>query len=90
MSDGPPPYPRPLPLALPRPSGRQLRRRALQTFRVGGRNFRRLAGRRLFRRPIAEHAYARALSLPLFPSMSESDVDDVIAAVKKVAAAFRR
>ena len=63
MSAGPPPYPRPVPLALPRPSGRQLRRRALETFRVGGRNFRRLAGRRLFRRPVAEHAYARPLHL---------------------------
>ena len=63
MSAAPPPYPRPVPLALPRPSRRQLRRRALETFRVGGRNFRRLAGRRLFRRPIAEHAYARPLHL---------------------------
>src|SRR5207249_4603569 len=50
-------------LALPRPSGRQLRRRALRTFRVAGRNFRRLAGRRLLRRSIAEHAYARPLRL---------------------------
>src|SRR5947207_1429415 len=48
---------------LPRPSGRQLRRRALRTFRVAGRNFRRLAGRRLLRRSIAEHAYARPLRL---------------------------
>ena len=40
--------------------------------------------------PVAESAYLRALSLPLFPSMSETDVDDTIAAVRKVAAAFRR
>src|SRR5207244_6306422 len=61
--DGPPASPRPVPLALPRPSGRQLRRRAFSTFRVAGRNFRRLAGRRLLRRSIAEHAYARPLRL---------------------------
>ena len=40
--------------------------------------------------PVAENAYARALSLPLFPSMSERDVDDAVAAVRKIARSFRR
>jgi dTDP-4-amino-4,6-dideoxygalactose transaminase len=39
--------------------------------------------------PVAENAYRRALTLPLFPSMSERDVDDVVAAVRKVARNFR-
>ena len=34
--------------------------------------------------PVAEQFYARALSLPLYPSMSDADVAGVIAAVKKV------
>ena len=34
--------------------------------------------------PVAEQFYARALSLPLYPSMSDADVASVIAAVKKV------
>lgn len=33
--------------------------------------------------PVAEQFYARALSLPLYPSMSDADVASVIAAVKK-------
>jgi len=61
--DGPRPFPRPIPLALPRPGVRQLRRRAVKTFRVTARNFRRLAARRLLRRPIAEHAFAHPLRL---------------------------
>ena len=40
--------------------------------------------------PVAEDTYARAVSLPLFPRMSDADVDDVIAAVRKIATAFRR
>lgn len=40
--------------------------------------------------PRAEAAYHRMLSLPIFPAMSERDVDDVIAAMRKVASAFRR
>ena len=40
--------------------------------------------------PVAEHAYARAITLPLFPRMTEADVDDVCAAVAKIASAFRR
>jgi dTDP-4-amino-4,6-dideoxygalactose transaminase len=40
--------------------------------------------------PVAENAYRRAITLPLFPRMSDSDADDVIAAVRKIARAFRR
>ena len=39
--------------------------------------------------PVADHAYQRAVSLPLFPGMSERDVDDVCAAVRKIVAHFR-
>ena len=38
--------------------------------------------------PNAEGAYERILSLPLFPSMSDGDVDDVIEAVWKVTNAY--
>lgn len=34
--------------------------------------------------PIAENLYERIISLPLFPAMSEKDVQDVISAVKEV------
>lgn len=34
--------------------------------------------------PVAEGEYERILSLPIFPGMSEDDVEDVITAVKKV------
>jgi perosamine synthetase len=34
--------------------------------------------------PVAEAAYARILSLPIFPAMTEKDTEDVIEAVKKV------
>ncbi len=40
--------------------------------------------------PVAEHAYARAISLPLFPRMTDRDVDDVVDAVRKIARAFSR
>lgn len=40
--------------------------------------------------PVAERSYECLLTLPLFPRMSESDVDDVIAAVHKVTGHFRR
>jgi dTDP-4-amino-4,6-dideoxygalactose transaminase len=40
--------------------------------------------------PAAEHAYARAISLPMFPTMTDRDVEDVCAAVKKIAAHYRR
>lgn len=40
--------------------------------------------------PVAEDAYRRAITLPLFPRMSDRDADDVVEAVRKVAGAFRR
>jgi perosamine synthetase len=39
--------------------------------------------------PVAEEAYQRILSLPIFPAMSAEDVEDVIAAVKKVIGAYQ-
>jgi perosamine synthetase len=38
--------------------------------------------------PIAEDAYERLISLPMFHAMSDQDVEDVITAVKKVVQAF--
>ena len=38
--------------------------------------------------PVAEDAYERLISLPMFHGMSDQDVEDVIAAVKKVTLAF--
>ena len=40
--------------------------------------------------PRAEAAFARLLTLPLFPGMSDGDVDDVLAAVRKVLGHYRR
>ena len=40
--------------------------------------------------PVAEDAYRRAVTLPLFPAMSDGDLDDVVAAVRKITAHFRR
>ena len=40
--------------------------------------------------PVAEDAYRRILSLPIFPAMTDQDVSDVIASVRKVVPAFRR
>jgi perosamine synthetase len=40
--------------------------------------------------PVAEAAYERAISLPIFACMTDSDVQDVIRAVKKTVAAYRR
>jgi perosamine synthetase len=40
--------------------------------------------------PQAETAYARLLTLPLFPAMSDKDADDVIEAVRKVASQYGR
>ncbi len=34
--------------------------------------------------PVAERAYARILSLPIFPSMTDADATDVLAALKKI------
>jgi dTDP-4-amino-4,6-dideoxygalactose transaminase len=38
---------------------------------------------------VAENAYRRAITLPLFAGMTDRDVDDVVRAVRKVATAFR-
>lgn len=38
--------------------------------------------------PVAEAAYERLLTLPLFASMTDRDVDDVVAAVTKVVSAY--
>jgi dTDP-4-amino-4,6-dideoxygalactose transaminase len=40
--------------------------------------------------PVAEAAYHRLISLPLYPRMTDADADDVVAAVRKVAAACAR
>lgn len=40
--------------------------------------------------PNAEAAYERILTLPVFPRMTESDVEDVIRAVRKVVSTYRR
>ena len=40
--------------------------------------------------PVAEDAYERLISLPMFHGMSDQDVDDVIAAVHKVFSAYYR
>jgi perosamine synthetase len=40
--------------------------------------------------PVAEDAYERLLSLPIFPSMTDADVEDVVHAVEKVLHHFRR
>ena len=39
--------------------------------------------------PVAEAAYRRLLTLPLHAGMTEADVDDVVAALDKVTAAYR-
>ena len=39
--------------------------------------------------PVAEAAYERLITLPIFPRMSDKDVDDVVAAVHKVVEAYR-
>jgi perosamine synthetase len=39
--------------------------------------------------PVAEAAYERLLTVPLFASMTMADVDDVVAALDKVTSAFR-
>lgn len=40
--------------------------------------------------PIAEDAYARLISLPMFHAMSDQDVEDVVAAVRKVLSSYAR
>jgi len=40
--------------------------------------------------PRAENYYSRAITLPIFPKMSDKDIDDVIKAVKKVINYYKR
>lgn len=40
--------------------------------------------------PVAEGAYERILSLPMFPTIDDKDIDDVIEALKKVVDAYRK
>jgi len=40
--------------------------------------------------PVVEAAYERLVTLPLWPGMSDEDVDSVVAAVTKVVSAFQR
>jgi dTDP-4-amino-4,6-dideoxygalactose transaminase len=40
--------------------------------------------------PVADDAYSRAVTLPLFPRMSDRDAEDVVTAIRKVVAHFRR
>ena len=40
--------------------------------------------------PVAESAFARVMSLPLYPSMSDGDVGDVISAVRRIVHRFAR
>lgn len=40
--------------------------------------------------PISEDIYNRMITLPLFPAMTENDIQDVITAVKKVINAYRK
>lgn len=52
-------------------------------------HFRSSLGLEAARFPVAERAYERAVSLPLFPGLSERDVDDVCDAVRKIVGHFR-
>jgi perosamine synthetase len=40
--------------------------------------------------PVAESAYEGLLTLPVFPEMTDSDVDDVVSALAKITSAYRR
>ena len=40
--------------------------------------------------PVAEEIYKGIMSIPLYPKMTDQDVDDVITAVRKVVAAYRK
>ena len=40
--------------------------------------------------PVALHAYQRTVSLPIYPGMTDEDVEDVIAAVEQIIGAGRR
>jgi len=39
--------------------------------------------------PVAEAAYERLVTLPMFPAMKDEDVDDVVLAISKVTSAYR-
>jgi len=40
--------------------------------------------------PAALHTYQRVLSLPIYPGMTDDDIEDVIAAVEQIVAAHRK
>lgn len=40
--------------------------------------------------PSSEHYFARAISLPIYPSMTETDIEDVVEAVRKLIAYYKR
>ena len=40
--------------------------------------------------PVARREYERMLSIPIYPRMSDRDVEDVVAAVSSIASRFRR
>lgn len=40
--------------------------------------------------PVAESAYERLISLPIWPGMTDADVSDAVVAVRKVLAAYRK
>ncbi|MEI6727620.1 MAG: DegT/DnrJ/EryC1/StrS family aminotransferase, partial [Actinomycetes bacterium] len=52
--------------------------------------YRRLYGTGAGRFPNAEAAYERILSLPMFAGMTDTDVGDVLTALRKVLEAYRR
>ncbi len=39
--------------------------------------------------PVAEAAYERMLTLPMFPQMSDADADDVITALERVLGVYQ-
>jgi len=53
-------------------------------------HFRDSLGLRMGQFPVAEDAYRRAVSLPLFPDMTERDVDDVCTAIRKIVTHYRK
>jgi len=53
-------------------------------------HYRQALGHAEGRFPVAEDAYRRAVTLPLYPRMSDRDLDDVCVAVRKVAVHYRR
>ena len=59
-------------------SEKKFRRLAMKKFGYGKGDY-----------PVAERYYDRAITLPIFPKMSNRDADDVIKAVKKVILNYR-